>query len=90
MAWTWLIPETWDWKFGSRPRMAVVWAMTFVCIYFFMNGTDSVFLYYQFYRRAQAATTDEAGLVGAAGLAWISAATRALAPALRKGRSHRR
>ena len=48
MAWAWLIPETWDWKFGMRQRLAVVWAMTFVCIYLFMNGTESVFLYYQF------------------------------------------
>jgi alginate O-acetyltransferase complex protein AlgI len=48
LAWAWLLPETWDWKFSSRPRMAVAWATAFVCIYFFMNGTESVFLYYQF------------------------------------------
>ena len=43
-----LVPETWDLQFSFRRRWAVVYALTFLAIYLFMNGTESVFLYYQF------------------------------------------
>jgi alginate O-acetyltransferase complex protein AlgI len=42
------LPETWDVSFGVRPRWAVVYALGFVAAYCFMNGRQSVFLYYQF------------------------------------------
>jgi hypothetical protein len=34
------------WRFSKR--VAIGWALAFVGTYFFMNGTETVFLYYQF------------------------------------------
>jgi alginate O-acetyltransferase complex protein AlgI len=42
------VPETWDLRFSTRKRWAVVYALAFLVTYLFMNGTESVFLYYQF------------------------------------------
>ena len=42
------VPETWDLQFSYRRRWAVAFALAFVFTYLFMNGTESVFLYYQF------------------------------------------
>ena len=44
----WLLPETWDWTFGTRHRWAPVYATAALAIYLVMNGRTSVFLYYQF------------------------------------------
>lgn len=43
-----ILPETWDLKFGTRRRWAVAYAAVLFIAYLFMNGRDSVFLYYQF------------------------------------------
>jgi len=43
-----LVPETWDLQLSNRRRWAVVYALVFLATYLFMNGTESVFLYYQF------------------------------------------
>ncbi len=43
-----VIPESWDIRFGTRLRWAVVYAMAFFAAYLFMNGQQTVFLYYQF------------------------------------------
>ena len=42
------VPETWDLRFSTRRRWAVVYALAFLFTYLFMNGAESVFLYYQF------------------------------------------
>jgi hypothetical protein len=42
------LPETWDIRFGTRRRWAVVYALCFFGAYLFMNGRKTVFLYYQF------------------------------------------
>jgi alginate O-acetyltransferase complex protein AlgI len=42
------VPETWDLHFSYRRRWAVVFALAFLFTYLFMNGTESIFLYYQF------------------------------------------
>jgi len=42
------VPEPWEMRFGTSWRWAVLWAGLFVVTYAFMNGTESVFLYYQF------------------------------------------
>jgi len=42
------VPETWDLRFSTRKRWAVAFALAFLVTYLFMNGTESVFLYYQF------------------------------------------
>jgi alginate O-acetyltransferase complex protein AlgI len=42
------VPESWDVRFPTRPRWAVAYAIGFVVLYLFMNGKESVFLYYQF------------------------------------------
>jgi hypothetical protein len=42
------VPETWDIRFGTRYRWATVYAVCFFFAYLFVNGRDSVFLYYQF------------------------------------------
>ena len=34
------------WRFSERALIG--WALAFVATYFFMNGTETVFLYYQF------------------------------------------
>lgn len=43
-----LLPESWDLRFPTRRRWAVAYALGFFALYLFMNGTESVFLYYQF------------------------------------------
>ena len=43
-----LVPETWNLHFSTRRRWAVVYALALLFTYLFMNGTESVFLYYQF------------------------------------------
>jgi alginate O-acetyltransferase complex protein AlgI len=43
-----IVPETWDIRFGVRPRWGVVYALGFFIAYFFMNNKQTVFLYYQF------------------------------------------
>ena len=43
-----LLPETWDLTFSTRPRWAVAWAAAFLFAYLFLNGRETVFLYYQF------------------------------------------
>ena len=45
---TFLVPETWNLHFSSRKRWAVICALAFLVTYLFMNGTESVFLYYKF------------------------------------------
>jgi alginate O-acetyltransferase complex protein AlgI len=42
------VPETWDLHFSVRRRWAVACALGFVFTYLFMNGSETVFLYYQF------------------------------------------
>ena len=42
------LPETWDVRFPTARRWAPVYATAFLFAYFFMNGTETVFLYYQF------------------------------------------
>jgi alginate O-acetyltransferase complex protein AlgI len=42
------VPEAWEMRFGTSRRWAVLWGVLFVMTYFFMNGKESVFLYYQF------------------------------------------
>ncbi len=42
------VPETWDFKFKDHPAWAFVWAACLLGVYLFMNGAESVFLYYQF------------------------------------------
>jgi alginate O-acetyltransferase complex protein AlgI len=42
------LPETWDIRFGTRLRWAPVYAAGLFLVYLFMNGRQSVFLYYQF------------------------------------------
>jgi alginate O-acetyltransferase complex protein AlgI len=42
------VPETWELNFSTRKRWAVACALVFLVTYFFMNGTEPVFLYYQF------------------------------------------
>lgn len=48
LLWIALVPEPWDFRFSTRPRWALAYAAAFVAMYFFMNGTDTVFLYRQF------------------------------------------
>ena len=43
-----LVPETWNLHFSTRRRWAVVFALALLFTYLLMNGTESVFLYYQF------------------------------------------
>jgi alginate O-acetyltransferase complex protein AlgI len=43
-----VLPETWDIPFGARRRWAMVYALGFFVAYLFVNGRQSVFLYYQF------------------------------------------
>lgn len=43
-----LLPETWDVRFPTLRRAAPLYAAGLVFAYLFMNGADSVFLYYQF------------------------------------------
>lgn len=43
-----LLPETWHFRWGLSRRWAVVYALGFVVAYLFMNGRETVFLYYQF------------------------------------------
>ncbi|HEY3377776.1 MAG TPA: MBOAT family O-acyltransferase, partial [Armatimonadota bacterium] len=43
-----LLPETWDMKFTPQRRWATAYALGLFIVYLFMNGRDSVFLYYQF------------------------------------------
>jgi len=43
-----VLPETWYIRFGTRIRWAVAYAAAFVFAYLFMNGQQTVFLYYQF------------------------------------------
>jgi alginate O-acetyltransferase complex protein AlgI len=43
-----LLPETWDFRFGTRLRWAPVYAAGFVIAYLFVNQAQTVFLYYQF------------------------------------------
>jgi alginate O-acetyltransferase complex protein AlgI len=42
------VPEPWEFKFSTRPRWAVAYAVAFLVCYLFMNGSETVFLYYQF------------------------------------------
>ena len=42
------VPETWDIRFSTRRRWAVAYALAFALTYPFINGSPSVFLYYQF------------------------------------------
>jgi alginate O-acetyltransferase complex protein AlgI len=42
------VPETWDLRLSYSKRWAVAYALAFLVTYLFMNGTESVFLYYQF------------------------------------------
>ncbi|HEY3417486.1 MAG TPA: MBOAT family O-acyltransferase, partial [Armatimonadota bacterium] len=42
------LPETWDINFGLRRRWAVVYALGMFTAYLFLNGRETVFLYYQF------------------------------------------
>lgn len=48
LGWIARVPETWDLKLGSSRLWAVGYAAMFVVLYFFMNGTETVFLYRQF------------------------------------------
>jgi alginate O-acetyltransferase complex protein AlgI len=43
-----ITPETWDIRFGTHYRWAMVYALGFFLAYLFVNGRNSVFLYYQF------------------------------------------
>lgn len=43
-----LVPEPWEWSFGMTRRWAFGWSAIFVLVYLFMNGSSTVFLYYQF------------------------------------------
>ena len=43
-----LLPETWDLRFGTSRRWLTVYATMFFVAYLFMNGKQTVFLYYQF------------------------------------------
>jgi alginate O-acetyltransferase complex protein AlgI len=42
------LPETWDFRFGTRLRWAPVYAAGFLIAYLFVNQAQTVFLYYQF------------------------------------------
>jgi len=42
------VPETWDIRFSTRRRWAVAYGLAFALTYPFINGSPSVFLYYQF------------------------------------------
>jgi alginate O-acetyltransferase complex protein AlgI len=42
------VPETWDIRFSTRRRWAVAYGIAFALTYPFINGSPSVFLYYQF------------------------------------------
>lgn len=42
------VPETWDLRLSYSKGWAVAYGFGFVVTYLFMNGTESVFLYYQF------------------------------------------
>lgn len=42
------LPETWDLRFGSTRKWAAAYAFGLFATYFFMNGSETVFLYYQF------------------------------------------
>ena len=42
------VPEAWEFRFSTRPRWAIVYALAFLVCYLFMNGAETVFLYYQF------------------------------------------
>jgi hypothetical protein len=42
------VPETWDVEFRSSRRWVTAYAVAFVIAYLFMNGRESLFLYYQF------------------------------------------
>lgn len=48
LVWIAVVPETWDFKFSARPVWSFVWAVVLLGTYLFMNGSESVFLYYQF------------------------------------------
>jgi alginate O-acetyltransferase complex protein AlgI len=43
-----IVPETWDIRFGTRYRWAPIYAIGLFLAYLFVNGRNSVFLYYQF------------------------------------------
>ena len=43
-----VVPETWDFRFGTRRRWGLVYALGMLVAYCFMNGRQTVFLYYQF------------------------------------------
>ena len=42
------VPETWDIRLGITRKWAYAYSCMFFVAYLFMNGNDSVFLYYQF------------------------------------------
>jgi alginate O-acetyltransferase complex protein AlgI len=42
------VPEAWEFKFSTRRRWAIAYAAAFLVCYLFMNGAETVFLYYQF------------------------------------------
>jgi alginate O-acetyltransferase complex protein AlgI len=46
--WAWFVPETWDLRFPTRRRWALAYAALFFLTFLAMNGTKTVFLYYQF------------------------------------------
>ncbi len=46
--WVLLVPETWAIKFPTRLRWAPVYAAGMMLAYYYINGTESVFLYFQF------------------------------------------
>ncbi|MEO8224505.1 MAG: MBOAT family O-acyltransferase [Gammaproteobacteria bacterium] len=43
-----LVPEAWEFRFSTRLRWAIAYAAAFMVCYLFMNGAETVFLYYQF------------------------------------------
>lgn len=42
------VPEAWDLRLGGTRKWAYAYSLVFFVAYLFMNGKDSVFLYYQF------------------------------------------
>lgn len=47
-AWVLLVPESWEIKFPTTLRWAPVYAAGLLLAYYYINGTESVFLYFQF------------------------------------------
>ena len=43
-----LLRDTWHYSFEARPRWSYAFALAFFVVYLFMNGRETVFLYYQF------------------------------------------